>query len=304
MQRTIPGATVATVLATASLAGCASDPVGPAPPSTLTSVLNLSQFDSALGAGVTRLEIKVLPGGVEAREVEVGPDDAEEKIVSQATAIDPVAGTVTLALGGFMVRYGTGTRLRTPTDSRVSRTSWETEVVNALNAGGRPWIEARRNRPPAPQDPTDASFTAVDLRIGSGADEPVVEVYVDGDNFETVATPPPNAILRVLNLPIEITDNTALRLRHGGTTPSGAVEFEGGVTAVDMAGGTLTLAGGIIVHGGGVGFDPLGDLFSLGATADALAAGQAVRAEGRGTVTSAGPPVSVQATAIKVEVDS
>lgn len=305
MRWTITGAFTASILSMGLLAACGSDPVGPVGSTTFTTALTLSQFDSSLGAGVTRLEIKLLPGGLEAREIEVEPDDAEEKIVGRATAIDVGTGTITLDLGGLSVRYGTGTRFRTPSDSRVTRAAWETQVANALGTGAQPLIEARRNRPAVPQDPADASFTASDLRLGSGTAEPALEFYVDGDNFEGVATPPPNAILRVLNLPIAITDNTELRLRHpGGSVPTGAVEFAGGVTSVNVAAGTLTLAGGTVVNVGGATFDPLGDLLSLQATADAVADARAVRAEGRGTVTSAGPPAQVEASLIKVEVDN
>ena len=305
MRWTITGALTASILSMGTLAACGSDPVGPGGSTTFTTALNLFQFDSTLGAGVTRLEIRLFPGSLEAREIEVEPDDAEEKIIGRAVALDPAAGTITLDLGGLTVRYGTGTRFRTPTDSRVARAPWEAQVASALGAGGQPLIEARRNRPAVPQDPADASFTANDLRLESGSDEGALEFYVDNDNFESVSTPPPNAILRILNLPLAITDNTELRLRHpGGTVPTGEVEFEAGVTSVNVVGSTLTLTGGTVVNVGGAAFDPLGDLLSLQATADAVGAGQAVRAEGRGTVTSAGPPVLVQAAAIKVEVDN
>jgi hypothetical protein len=305
MRWTITGALTASILSVGSLAACGSDPVGPVGSTTFATALNLTQLDSALGAGRARLEIKLLPGGLEAREIEIEPDDAEEKIVGRATAIDPGTGTITLDLGGLTIRYGAGTRFRTPTDSRVARAAWEAEVARALGAGGEPLIEARRNRPAVPQDPADPSFTASDLRLGPGVAESALEFYVDRDNFEHVVTPPPNAILRVLNLPIAITDNTELRRRHpGGSVPTGAVEFEGGVTSVNVTTGTLTLTGGTVVDAGGVTFDPLGDLLSLQATADAVADGKAVRAEGRGTVTSAGPPVLVQASVLKVEVDN
>jgi hypothetical protein len=76
------------------------------------------------------------------------------------------------------------------------------------------------------------------------------------------------------------------------------------VTAVDPAAGTLTLAGGTVVEVGGLTFDPAGDLFSLGGVAAAVSAGSAVRAEGLGSVTAAGPPAVVTATSIKVEVDN
>jgi len=302
----LAAATAAILTTAVSLTACASDAIGPSETTTFTTTttLSLSQFDSVLGSGPARLEVKLLAGGLEAREIEVEPDDAEEKIVSQVAAIDPALGTITLELGGLVVSYGSATRFRTPSASRVSRTEWEAQITSALSGGGQPLIEARRNPAASPQAPTDPSFTASDLRLAAGSDEPQIEIYVDSDNFETVATPPPNAVLRVLNLAIAITGNTELRLRSpGGGVPSGTVEFEAVVTSVDVAGGTVTLAGGTVVSVTGVAFDPLGDLFSLQATADAVSAGKPVRAEGRGTVTSAGPPVAINATAIKVEVD-
>ena len=292
------------ITASAVLGACGSDATGPGsnnPPSQFGTALTINQFDSTLGTGSTRIEIKLLSGGLVAREVHVEADDNEEKFVSRVAAIDPVAGTVTLTMGGMVISYGSGTRFRTPSDSRVSRSEWEAAISAALNAGQQPPIEARRNQPAAPQAPTDASFTANDLRLEDRADEPKIEVYVDADNLQSVASPPPVAILTVFNLPIEITSSTELSLTTpGGGVPTGSVEFEGTVTSVDVAGGTLTLAGGIVVTVGSLTFDPTGDLFSLGTTASAVSAGQPVRAEGRGTAASA---TAITATAIKVEVD-
>ncbi|MDH5283949.1 MAG: hypothetical protein OEW80_08705, partial [Gemmatimonadota bacterium] len=195
----------ATALALMLLAACSSDASGPGGSTTLPpqfgQAMSFSQFDSALGSGPARIEIKLLPGGLVAREVEVEPDDAEEKIVSTVTALDPAAGTITLALGGMTINYGSGTRFRTPSDSRVSRSEWEAAIAAALAGGGTPPVEARRNPGATPQDPGDPSFTALDLRLESQAEEPKIEVYVDSDNLEPVASPPPVSILRVFNLP-------------------------------------------------------------------------------------------------------
>lgn len=294
-------------IVTPILTACASDSTGPGastPPPQFGQVLSTSQFDSTLGSGPTRIEIQLVPGGLVAREVHVEPDDAEEKLVSAATAIDPVAGTITLALGGMTVSYGAGTRFRTPTNSNVSRSQWENQIAAAISAGQQPPVEARRNPGATPQAPTDPSFTAADLRLAAQGGESKIEVYVDGDNLELVASPPPVAILRVFNLPIEITSSTQIaRIIPGGGIPTGAIEFQASVTAVDQAGGTLTLSGGTIVQVAGITFDPTGDLFSLASVASAVSAGSVVRAEGRGTVTTAGPPAIVAATEIKVEVD-
>ncbi len=298
------------ILGPALLAACSSDSTAPGgtptlPPPQFGQVLSISQFDSTLGSGPARIEIKLLPGGLVAREVEVEPDDAEEKLVSNVTAIDAAAGTITLALGGLTVGYGAGTRFRTPTSSSVTRGAWENAIADAISRGQQPPIEARRNPGATPQAPTDPSFMALDLRLGDRSEDPKIEVYVDSDNIEIVAAPPPVAILRVFNLPIEITSSTQLsRIIPGGGVPTGEIEFQASVTAVDPAAGTLTLAGGTVVEVGGLTFDPAGDLFSLGSVAAAVSAGSAVRAEGLGSVTAAGPPAVVTATSIKVEVDN
>lgn len=305
MSRFIPA--TAGLLATITLlAGCSTDgATGPSPTTQFSQVLTFSQFESTLTSGPRRVEIKLNAGGLVVREIDIEPDDAEEKIVSEVTAIDPAQGTVTLALGDFRVSYGAGTRFRTPSRSRVSRAEWEAAVQSALDAGQRPPIEARRNQPAAPQAPTDATFLAADLRIADQTDEPQLEVLVDDDNLETNASPPPLAILRVFGLPLEITSQTRLGRRTTGGPPSGAVEFQASVTSVDVSGGTMTLAGGTVIRvGSGIAFDPTGDLFTLQATADAVGAGKAVRAEGRGTVESSGPPATIAASEVKVEVDN
>ena len=295
-------------LVSTSLAGCATDSTAPGvntPPPVFGQPLSVSQFDSTLASGPARIEIKLLPGGLVAREDHVEPDDAEEKLVSGVTAINTAAGTITLALGGMTVSYGAGTRFRTPSNSRVTRVEWESVITDAIGHGQQPPIEARRNPGAIPQAPTDPSFAAMDLRLASQSDEPSIEAYVDSDNIEIVAAPPPVAILRVFNLPVQITNSTQLaRIIPGGGIPTGAIQFEAIVTDVDQTAGTLTFADGTVVQVGGLTFDPTGDLFSLSSAASAVSNGSVVRAEGLGSVTSAGPPAVITATAIKVEVDN
>lgn len=297
--------TATAILATGLFAGCGTDgATGPGPSTQFSQVLSIPQLDSILDTGARRIEISMVAGGLTIRELDVEPDDLEEKIVSTVTAIDPALGSVTLALGGLTVNYGSNTRFRTPTRSRVSRSEWEAAIGAALAANQHPPIEARRNRPASAQAPTDATFLAADLRIADRTDLPKIEAYVGGANLEVVAAPPPLAILRLFNLPLEITSQTRLGRRTGTTVPSGSAEFQAGVSSVDLNAGTLTLAGGTVIAVGGATFDPTGDLFTLDATASAVAAGKAVRAEGVGTVTSAGPPARIAATDIKVEVDN
>ena len=76
------------------------------------------------------------------------------------------------------------------------------------------------------------------------------------------------------------------------------------VTSVDVGAGVLTLSNGTqVLVTGATAISGEGDLFTLAATADAVTLGRPVRAEGRGTVQSAGPPAVIAASSIKIEVD-
>ncbi len=168
-----------------------------------------SAVDSALGTGTGRIEIELYPGELVAREVHVEADDQEEKVVGNVTAIDPTAGTITLALGGLTVSYGAGTRFRTDDESHQSRAAWETAVQGQIDAGRHPLIEARRNPSGSPQAPDDPTFVAADLRLENDADEPKIELYVDSDNLESVSGAS-LAVLRVLGLTIQVNGHTSL----------------------------------------------------------------------------------------------
>jgi hypothetical protein len=255
--------------------------------------------------GVSRIEIELFPGELVAREVHVEADDAEEKIVSRVTAIDPAQGALTLELGELIVSYGAATRFRTETESHASRAAWEALVQAQIAAGGRPLIEARRNPADTPQSPDDPSFTAADLRLEDESDERKIEIYVDEDNL--VSGGASAVVLRVLGLSITVNDRTRLGPddNGGGGQPSGdSVEFEMGVAAVDAAAGTLTLSNGTVVRvTAGTAISPEGDLLTLETAAAAVGQGRPVRAEGRGAVESQGSPVVIVAGSLKLEVD-
>ena len=297
------GTIAALAAVTPAVSGCSSDAAGPSngPGSQRTATFAI---DSALGMGTSRIEIHLFSGELVAREAHVEADDLEEKIVSGVSAIDPAQGTITLDLGGLTLSYGAGTRFRTENESNATRTAWEAAVQSELSSGTHPVIEARRNPPASPQAPDDASFTAADLRLTAGAEDPKIEIYMDGDNLESVSGS--SAVLRVLGLSIQVNDRTSLVDDNGGpgTGVAGSVEFEMGVASVDAAAGTLTLANGTVVRvTSSTAISTAGDLFTLEATANAVGAGQPVRAEGRGTVESAGPPAVIVAASLKIEVD-
>jgi hypothetical protein len=299
------------IVANASLiliAACSSEATGPSgPDSGGASASAVVTVDSALGTGgVSRIEIELFPGELVAREAHVENDDAEEKIVSRVTAIDPTQGTLTLELGGLTVSYGAATRFRTGSESQGTRASWETLVQTEIAAGRRPSIEARRNPAAAPQAPDDPSFTAADLRLEGDADGPEIEIYVDGDNLAS-AEGTSEVVLRVLGLSITVNGRTELGPDDdgGADDASGAsVEFEMGVTSVDPGAGTLSLASGTVVRvTSATAISAEGDLLTLESAAAAVGEGRPVRAEGWGTVESQGPPTVIAATALKIEVD-
>ena len=135
-------------------------------------------------------------------------------------------------------------------------------------------------------------------------DEPKIEIQVTTANLESVAGPPPAAILRVLNLPLQITDHTRLvAVASPGSTPQGNVEFESRIAAVNVNASTFTLGNGTMIDVAGATFDPLGDLHTVASVATAVNAGQVVRVEGLGVVQTVGPPALISASDVKVQVD-
>lgn len=386
----------------AVLAGCSDSVMAPSAgggfPTQFAQSITLSELDSLLADGPTRVEIKLVNGSLVAREVEVKEAEDlrdEEEIESRITAIDP-AGTVTLALGGLVVDFDANTEFEADDDSHLTMQEFITRVQDALAAGENPPVEAKRHPSDAPQDPDDATFLASELELDDEADEDEIEINVDGDNLAGNATPPPDAILTVLNLPIELdvsggvteleseidddmdetefegmvasvsgssftlTDGTVVEIVDGteieqsddhdelgslaeveqalaagflveaegegvaiGSNPltiaasevefeiededddlPGALEFEDRVASVDVAGRTLTLAGGTAVQ---VATDQLidttGDLLTLQAASDAIDAGRNVRAEGHAELVSAGPPMTLNALDIEIETE-
>jgi hypothetical protein len=82
------------------------------------------------------------------------------------------------------------------------------------------------------------------------------------------------------------------------------VEFEDTVASVDVAGSTLTLGkGAVVTVTAQTKFDPEG-LQSLQAVSDSLTAHRRVRAEGVGTLTSAGPPPAISALMVELRAES
>ena len=218
----------AALLATATSA-CGSDLTIPNGDQTgsPTGSTALTTLDSTLAAGgIGRVEIKLFPGEMVAREFHVEADDDEEQLASRVTAIDPAQGTITLELGGLVVSYGDGTRFRRDDESHESRANWEAAVQARLAAGAGPLVEARRNPIGASQAPDDDAFAARDLRLDDDDDNRKIEIYLDQDNV--VSQEDGSIVLRVLGLTIEVNTRTRLFDDKGGAGSGGDDDDNGG----------------------------------------------------------------------------
>lgn len=179
-----------------------------------------------------------------------------------------------------------------------SQGSSPTEPTTAFDAQSKSLSSAV----PAPV-PDGSSFTSkshgggddgsADDNGGGGQDDGNLDDHGDDGAPDPAATPAPTPEHR--------------RNRHRGNhddnpqpqQPRARAEFEGMVTAVD--GSTILLAGGqrVLVDGQTV-FSTRGDLRSLAALSQAVAANRNPRVEGRGTRQADG---SILAASIKVEID-
>ncbi len=131
------------------------------------------------------------------------------------------------------------------------------------------------------------SLTAVKNAVDSG-----LLVEADGEGIVESTSP---LVIVAIEAEFEIEDDV--------DDVPGAVEFEDVVASVDAAGGTATLASGTTLRLSDDRIDREGDLLTLQAVADALSAGQPVRAEGDATVEEVGPPAVLVALEVKFEVD-
>lgn len=319
--------TVAALGGAMVLASC-SDGVGPGSLAFRRDI-TVPQFDTVLAnTGMVRVEIELVPGGLVAREVEIQDADEvgeEEEIESGVTAVSGALGTLTLELGGLTVSFDANTKFEADDDASLTQADFIARIEAALAAGDTPFIEAERAAPALPQAPDDPTFLARKIELeDDDEDESEIEINVAAANLTVNDTPPPDAILRVLNLPIE------LRVSEGTTELESELpdereerEFEGVVQSVDEAAGTVTLTDGTVIrivagtdfddedddHSGPGGGDDLvllhdddDELGSLAAVAAAVAAGQRVEAEGKGFVETETPLVIV-AVEVEFEID-
>jgi hypothetical protein len=288
--------------------GDATAPVGDVgAPVQFAQEISMAQLEEALRAGAQRVEIKLRPdGSLVAREVEVKSRDElsdREEIESRITAIDPTGGTLVLALGGLVVAFDGGTEFRSEGRANLTRDEFVARVQDALTQGREPAVEAKRPPPSAPQAPDDPTFVATRLELDDEADDPEIELNVDGDNLIANDAPPPDGWIAVLGLRIELRVTEGItELEAEDDDVRGETEFEGLVASVDIAGRRFTLRDGTVVRlvDGTRTDDDDDGLSSLEAVAEALADGQLVEAEGKAIVETAEPRVLI---AIEVEFE-
>jgi len=339
MLRTVP--TPAWLLALLAIAACDSS-TDPRPGASNTPVsfsreITLPDLHDQLTTGTARVQVRVMPGGLVAREVQIQGSDERahrEQLRGRVSAIAATGdqGTVTLELGGLQIGFTSSTRFR-PDDgddgggSSVSGSSGDdgsgagdgsggdialadfvARVQAELAAGGHPAVKARREPPAEPQAPDNATFTASELELDHEADRPVIDLNVTAANLVTNQTPPPDGWLKVLGLMIELRVSEGLtRLEAELPDVEGEREFEGTVRSVDVTAGSVTLENGTLVKiVAGTEVEPKegdGDehLASLADVQAALAAGTPVKAEGEAMVESASPLTLV---AIRIEFEA
>ncbi|MFQ5810265.1 MAG: hypothetical protein ACE5JM_11655 [Armatimonadota bacterium] len=221
---------------------------------------------------------------------------------------DTPAGTLTLQLDGLQVGFDASTRFRSEDKSSLTRAEFVTRVQDALQTG-QPPVKVKRMAPSVPQDPTDASFLASDIKLDNEADEREIEMNMDEDNFLDPGTGGCDAALlgcvNVLGLLIELQDGVT-KFEEEMPDVTGEQEFEGIVSSVDLTARTVTLADATVIQivDGETDIEGNSDdsekLTSLEAVDQALMDGQLVEADGEGMVQGTDP---LTILAIKVEFE-
>jgi hypothetical protein len=323
-----PAAVVLTFLA----AACDTMTSGPgsAVTSQFSREVTLPDIQNQLVTGPTRVEVSVIPGTLTARRVELEEPDQltkPERVRGRVTAITSGTDTATLTLdlGGLQIALNGSTRLH-PDDADdrqqaampatsddggngMTLADFVARIQAELAAGRNPAVRAARPAPAQPQAPDDGKFLAATLQLDEGNNHPRIELNIAAANLTTNATPPPDAILKVLGVSLELrVSDGATKLRVENQEAEGAEEFHGVVKSVDQTAKTVTLMDGTIIRiVAGTEFEAReGDeddhLTSLADVQAALTAGKTVEAEGRGVVDTTSP-LTIDAIRIEFEVE-
>ena len=308
-----------TLFLTLFAAACDHSPSGPGSNSIQFSrTVSLPDAQSLLQTGPTRVEVRVIPGTLVARRVELEESKEmtrPEVVRSRVTAVTAGTDTATFTLevGGLQIAANGSTTIRhgdgDASHSAATLADFVALVQADIAAGHNPTLTASRQPPATPQGPDDGSFLAADLKLDEGNNHSVIKLNIAAANLVTNATPPPDGFLKVLGLSLELrlSDGTT-KLKQENPDLEGVSEFEGLVQSVDVTVQTVTLKDGTIIRiVAGTEFDGRegeGDdhVTGLPAVQDALTAGKTVRAEGRGLVDSSNP-LTLDAIRIEFEVE-
>jgi hypothetical protein len=239
-----------------ALAACADSPTATPPisnpvgsPPALSRSLPLDTLAHQIDSTPQRVEINLADDTLLALQVELKTADEltrDESVRGQVTAISATgdAGTLTLAIGGLQVSFGTATAFRSAWGMMLSQSDFVAQVQAALDAGGPIFVRATRPAPAEPQAPDDASFAASEIRVTDCLTAPKLELNVGSANFALNDPPPPNAYFNVLGLAIAVDSATRIRSdvnhRH-------EAEVRGLVASVDLTDSTVTLDDGTVI---------------------------------------------------------
>lgn len=292
--------------------------------------ITFSELQDTLASGPARVEISLSSGSLKARRMAAGdPDETADKMEVKgedeltnmeeidspiiAINVDTQAqtGSLTLELNGLIVNFSAaGTEFkdeRGTSNAKISFDEFVSRVQAALDAGGHPPVEAKRNPPPEPQDPNDSTFFATKLELNDMADNPKIEMNVDEDNLESNPDSSSDGSINLLGLTIGLAASSGeTELEEESEDVKGEVEFEGIVQSVNLDANSFTLTNSTVVRivEGTEIEDSSGDndsLASLSAVADALAAGNTVKAKGEGVIEVA-EPLTIDAIEVEFKV--
>jgi len=297
-----------TLFLTLFAAACDHSPSGPGSNSIQFSrTVSLPDARSLLQTGPTRVEVRVIPGTLVARRVELEESSEmtrPEQVRSRVTAVTSGTDTATFTLevggieiaanGSTMIRHGD--RDGDMAQSAVTLADFVALVQADIAAGHNPTLTASRQGPSAPQAPDDGKFLAADLRLDEANSHSVIKLNIAAANLVTNATPPPDGFVKLLGVSLELrlADGTT-KLEQENPELEGVREFEGIVQSVDQTANTVTLKDGTVIRiVAGTEFEAREGnedqhLTSLAAVQAALTAGKTVKTEGRGLVDSTSP---------------
>jgi hypothetical protein len=228
------------------LVGACSDGLGPGADELLQEEgLSLSEFDQQVGGTIARVDIVLRENGPVAGRVVIKTGDeveGDERLLGMVTgiAVEGDEGVLTLAYG-VQVTFDAETDFAGLGDDVIGFEQFVGHMTEALALGREPRIKAVRRAMIPPQDPDDPGFRAALIRVTDDPVPAVLSLNVDRDNLALMENPPPDAILTVLGLPIEIRVSEGLTELILDRDERHEVAFEGKVVAVREGGLSLQL---------------------------------------------------------------